>query len=68
MVSTQHIWKEMVDKGLFDLIDRAIVNFKVLLNESPHTPRQSLKDFMVDLAKLLFGNFCSQQKAWEVFS
>ena len=43
----------MVEKGFFDLIDRAIVNFKVLFNESPHTPRKCLKDFKVDLAKLV---------------
>lgn len=27
-----------------------------------HTPRKSLKDFKVDLAKLLVGNIFSQQK------
>ena len=46
----------------FDLIDRATFNGKVLFNESPHTSGKSLKDFKVDLAKLLIGNFCSRRK------
>ena len=47
----------------FDLIDRAIFNGKVLFIEFPHTlKKKSLKDFKVDLVKLLVGNFCSRQK------
>ena len=52
-------WRTRV---FFDLIDGAIFNGKVLFNESPHTSRKSLKDFKVDLAKLLIGNFCSRRK------
>ena len=54
--------KKWWTRVLFDLIDRAIFNGKVLFNESPHTSRKSLKDFKVDLAKLLIGNFCSRRK------
>ena len=49
--------KKWWTRVFFDLIDRAIFNGKVLFNESPHTSRKSLKDFKVDLAKLLIGNF-----------
>ena len=54
--------KKWWTRVFFDLIDRAIFNGKVLFNESPHTSRKSLKDFKVDLAKLLIGNFCSRRK------
>lgn len=54
--------KKWWTRVFFDLIDRAIFNSKVLYNESPHSSRKSLKDFKVDLAKLLIGNFCSWQK------
>ena len=54
--------KKWWTRVFFDLIDRAIFNGKVLFNESPHTSRKSLKDFKVDLAKLLNGNFHSLQK------
>ena len=54
--------KKWWTRVFFDLIDRAIINGKVLFNESPHTSRKSLKDFKVDLAKLLIGNFRSRRK------
>ena len=54
--------KKWWTRVFFDLIDRAIFNGKVLFNESPHTPRKSLKDFKVNIAKLLIGNFCSRRK------
>lgn len=54
--------KKWWTRVFFDLIDRTIFNSKVLYNESPHSSRKSLKDFKVDLAKLLIGNFCSWQK------
>ena len=54
--------KKWWTRVFFHLIDRAIFNGKVLFNESSHTSRKNLKDFKVDLAKLLIGNFCSRRK------
>ena len=54
--------KKWWTKVFFDLIDGAIFNGKVLFNKSAHTSRKSLKDFKVDLAKLLIGNFRSRRK------
>ena len=54
--------KKWWTRVFFDLIDRAIFNSKVLYDESLHTTRKSLKDFKVDLSKLLVGSFCFQQK------
>ena len=76
MLPLRSIWSGLIKKDIinyisgkkwwtrvfFDLIDRAIFNGKVLFNESPHTSRKSLKDFKVDLAKLLIGNFRSRRK------
>ena len=54
--------KKWWTRVFFDLIDRAIFNSKVLYDESLHTTRKSLKDFKVDLSKLLVGSFCSRRK------
>ena len=54
--------KKWWTRVFFNLIDRAIFNSKVLYNELPHSSRKSLKDFEVDLAKLIIGNFCYQRK------
>ena len=76
MLPLRSIWSGLIKKDIinyisgkkwwtrvfFDLIDRAKFNRKVLFNESPHTSRKSLKDFKVDLAKLLIGNFRSRRK------
>ena len=54
--------KKWWTRVFFDLIHRAIFNSKLLYDESLHTTRKSLKDFKVDLSKLLVGSFCSRRK------
>lgn len=49
-----------------DLIDRAVYNSFILEQESPHHNKRPLKDFRVDLAKQLLGNFCSRRKRGRV--
>ena len=50
----------------FDLIDRAIYNSFVLEQESPNQNKRSLKDFRLELAKKLVGDFCSRRKRCRV--
>lgn len=54
--------KKWWTRVFFDLNDREIFNGEVLFHKSPHTPRKGLKDFKVDVVKLLIGSFCPQQK------
>ena len=46
----------------FDLLDRAIVNSHILELESPNHQNRSSKDFRIDIAKLLMGDFTSKKR------
>ena len=54
--------KKWWSRIFFDLVDRAIYNSFVLEQESPHHGKRSQKEFRIDLAKQLIGNFSSRRK------
>ena len=54
--------KKWWSRIFFDLFDRAIYNSFLLEQESPNHAKRSQKDFRIDLAKQLIGNFTSRRK------
>ena len=54
--------KKWWSRIFFDLLDRAIYNSFLLEQESPNHAKRSQKDFRIDLAKQLIGNFTSRRK------
>lgn len=51
-----------VGSSMILLIDRAVYNSYFLEEESPHCAASTLKQFHIELAKKLVGNFCSRRK------
>jgi hypothetical protein len=50
------------DRVFFELLDRCVVNGHILELESPNHERRTLKEFRVDLAKKLIGDFTSRKR------